>query len=312
MGKTFLFIFLLSILQAVPTNRQLATELNSLQEQLQSQEQAISELAGSQQLTDKAVEQLSTVMEISNSSIGNALSATNTFIAIAALIVAVAAIVLGVYVYKMERKIKDMKDVVSKKEEEVKKLTDQINNDINGLFDRIRREDTKAYLKRLEEVPRDIANLGEILFTRQLIEEDFKTLKDAYLKLKRNKEDGKDCDGVTYGEMYLSLFFQHFPGRALQDTELHEDIIFFFDYGVGAAFSNDIEKEVKEIGTVVSDKNVLTDRENILLLLRKAIAKSDYKNDETVLKLLKDSVNDEELWVRVDNSLTDSTKAKKR
>lgn len=311
MGKTFLFIFLFSILQAVPTNRQLTIELNSLQEQVQEQQQTITGLKGSQELTDKAIEQISNLVEVSNGSISNTLSVTNIVIALAALIVAVAAILLGGYISRMERKIKTMSDEVTAKETEVKKLTTDINNNIDGLFERIRREDTKAYLKRLLEVPRDIANLGEILFTRQLIEEDFKTLKDAYLKLKRNKEDGKDCDGVTYGEMYLSLFFQHFPGRALQDTELHEDIIFFFDYGVEAAFSNDIEKEVKEIGSVVSDKNVLTDRENILLLLRKAIAKSDYKNDETVLKLLKDSVNDEELWERVDNSLTDSTKAKK-
>lgn len=298
-------------MQAVPTNRQLTERMDLLQNQIQAQQQAVSELAGSQQLTDKALDQLSTLVETTNSSINNTLSVTNIVIALAALIVAVAAILLGGYISRMERKIKTMSDEVTAKETEVKKLSTDINNNIDGLFERIRREDTKAYLKRLLEVPRDIANLGEILFTRQLIEEDFKTLKDAYLKLKRNKEDGKDCDGMTYGEMYLSLFFQHFPGRALQDTELHEEIIFFFDYGVGAAFSNDIEKEVKEIGTVVSDKNVLKDRENILLLLRKAIAKSDYKNDETVLKLLKDSVNDEELWERVDNSLTDSTKAKK-
>lgn len=306
-----LFIILCLFLQAVPTNRQLTERMDLLQNQIQAQQQAVSELAGSQQLTDKALDQLSTLVETTNSSINNTLSVTNIVIALAALIVAVAAILLGGYISRMERKIKTMSDEVTAKETEVKKLSTDINNNIDGLFERIRREDTKAYLKRLLEVPRDIANLGEILFTRQLIEEDFKTLKDAYLKLKRNKEDGKDCDGMTYGEMYLSLFFQHFPGRALQDTELHEEIIFFFDYGVGAAFSNDIEKEVKEIGTVVSDKNVLTDRENILLLLRKAIAKSDYKNDETVLKLLKDSVNDEELWERVDNSLTDSTKAKK-
>ena len=176
-------LILLALQQQAPSTRQLATNLNELQEQFQSQQQAISELAGSQQLTDKAVEQLSTVIEISNSSIGNALSATNTFIAIAALIVAVAAIVLGVYVYKMERKIKDMKDAVSEKEEEVKKLTDQINNDINGLFDRIRREDTKAYLKRLEEVPRDITNIGQLLLARPFADEDYAALKRAYLGL---------------------------------------------------------------------------------------------------------------------------------
>lgn len=72
----FNLLILLALQQQALSTRQLATNLSELQEQLHSQEQAISDLAGSQQLTDKAVEQLSTVIEISNSSIGNALSAT--------------------------------------------------------------------------------------------------------------------------------------------------------------------------------------------------------------------------------------------
>ena len=294
-------LILLALQHQAPSTRQLATNLSELQEQLQSQEQAISELAGSQQLTDKAVEQLSTVMEISNSSIGNALSATNTFIAIAALIVAVAAIVLGVYVYKMERKIKDMKDAVSKKEEEVKKLTDQINNDINGLFDRIRREDTKAYLKRLEEVPRDICNIGDILSTRQLLDEDYQKLKNAYLKIKINDEDKLE-DGLfgTYGDWYKTLLFEHFPGRSIKDPDIREDIVDFFETGVGEAFLNDIEKEVKEIGEVLSDKTALKNREVILLKLRKAISTSEFNNNTQILDCLKDSLNDSDLWETVD------------
>lgn len=250
-------------------------------------------------------------MEISNSSIGNALSATNTFIAIAALIVAVAAIVLGVYVYKMERKIKEMKDVVSEKEEEVKKLTGDINKDIEGLFERIRREDTKAYLKRLIDVPRDVSNLGDILFARPLLDEDYSSLKRAYQKLKEDNDDTKVFgDSITFGEMYLSLFFQHFPGKSILDVEMRQEILSFLLYGVCAAFPNDIEKEVKEIGVVLSNKNALDNREHVLYLLLAAIDQSEYKDDKNILQLLKDSVNDDALWDLVNVEIAEKKKSK--
>ena len=304
MGKTFLFIFLFSILQAVPTNRQLTIELNSLQEQVQEQQQAITGLKGSQELTDKAIEQISNLVEVSNGSISNTLSVTNIVIALAALVVAFAAILLGGYISKMERKIQSMSDAVSSKEAEVKKLTTDINNDIYGIFERIRREDTKAYLKRLIEVPRDISNVCDILLARQLEVEDFYTLKKAYLNLKANKDDKKSF-GLTgnYGLSYMGLFFQHFPGKALLDLDLREEIIGFIPLGVNAAFQNDIEKEVSEIGDVLSDKNV-KDREEVLFKLRTAISRSqEYKNDERVLNLLKKSLNDNELWEKVEERM---------
>ena len=122
MGKTSLIVILLFFLQAVPTNRQLGERINTLQEQVQVQQQTVSELSGSQQLTDKALNQLSTLVETTNSSINNTLSVTNIVIALAALLVAVAAILLGNYISRMERKMKSMSDEVTAKEAEVKKL----------------------------------------------------------------------------------------------------------------------------------------------------------------------------------------------
>ena len=304
MGKTFLFIFLFSILQAVPTNRQLTIELNSLQEQVQEQQQAITGLKGSQELTDKAIEQISNLVEMSNGSISNTLSTTNIVIALAALFVAVAAILLGGYITRMEKKMRDMSTEVSLKEREVRQLTEDINNNIDKLYERIRRADTKTYLRRLLEVPRDISNIVELLFSRQLSAEDFSVVKRAYLSLVAEKADKKTgADGIPFGDMYLGLFFQHFPGQSLKDPEIRQSIIGFFDAGVDAAFPNDIEKEVREIGDVLSDKNV-HDREDVLFKMRAAISKSqEYKDNKKVLGLLKESLNDNELWEKVEERM---------
>ena len=300
-----MIINILAFLLQVISAQQLATKVNELQERLEGQQQTIIELTASQQITDKSLGQLSDIVEMSNSSISNALSTTNLILAIIGIMVAVATIFLGLYVGYMERKIRAMSDVVSKKEEEVKNLTTEVNSNIDKLFIRIQREDTKAYLKRLVEVPRDISNICSILLARRLEEEDYDTLKKAYLALKKNHDDKKRVGPYgTSGQLYSSLFFQHFPGKSILDEDIHQDIIDVFVIGIQAAFKNDIRKEVKEIGTVLSKKNGLEDREEVLFRLRKAIALSvDYKGDAEIQQLLKKAVNDEELWNSVEKRL---------
>lgn len=186
-------------------------------------------------------------------SISTQLDSANYSLTLFGLLFAITAIIVGVYVTYVERKIvrisEENKELLTKNQnikKEVEELNRLIQNDIYNLFLKIKKEETEHILQRLIKVPKDIANVCESLLSRDLSTDNFLALRQAYLKLKESDE--------SYKHQYHLLFFQHFFAQSLRDTQIRKDILNFIPDGIEAAFENDIIKTTNDFITIIAEK----------------------------------------------------------
>jgi hypothetical protein len=205
-----------------------------------------------------------------------------------ATLFAIAAIVLGAYVTYIERKIvrigEENKELLTKNrkiKEEVEAINQLIQSDIYKLFLKLKREETVHILDRLINVPKDIANFCDILISRELEQDDFTKLKQAYLKLGDSNE--------FYHPLYEIVFFQHFLARTLQDEKLKTAIVDFIPNGISKAFENDILKSTSDFTTVVVDKGIQAFKKEINLYF-KGLTDSEYKDFTPVFQIIFDNL----------------------
>lgn len=256
-------------------------------------------------LLEKKTDAIGELVSESTSTISNEIAASDRLMGILSVVISIMVVVLGIYVAWMQRRVfqisdtvKRMSDEVEKKKEEVSNLAKEINSNFEALYLRIRRADTKAYVRRLEQVPLDDMNFGDLLLARELEDEDFIPLKNAYIKV---VELGKESfrprfAGPDHGEMYRLLFFQHFLGRAVLDDFLRGKLVPDFDRLVMCCFDNDIKKCMSDIAPVLSHRSVPFDRVSVLKKLLEALDKSEFCDDEEVYTILKNGISDEDLW----------------
>lgn len=312
----FLFLFVSVILWAAPSSMdQIEQKVNQIEKDQKEILHEIPSLERQQVLLDKKVTNLTDVIEASNSSINNSLTSTSNYLTVVSIILGLVAAALACYVTYLERKMTLMKDsvgemcrTVSEKEKEVKKLVDEVNHDVEGLFKRIQREDTKAVLQRLVEVPEDIDNLIRSLFTRVLLPEDYLYLKKAFMKLKAQGTLAKPKEivlndniritaGIDPEDAYLAVFFQHFTGKAVEDTDLSDKIVAYFKDGLDLAFDNDVRMEIENLSKALSKKEADYDRKKVLRAFRDALSQSERTKDHPeYLELLREKVTDAQLW----------------
>ena len=199
-------------------------------------------------LEDK-YEHLVTVNEQTMSSISNQLSAASYYLGIFGFLFALGAILLGVYITFVERKVMNLTGrsrVLFEQSKTVKKDVEHINtliqSDIKGLYDKIKREETVYLLNTLLEVPYDIGNLSTQLLSRKLERDDFYILKNAYLKLKEKPKLEAGTFMASQEDSYKLVFFQHFLNLAVKDEEIGPDMTEFYPQGIECSFDNDIMK----------------------------------------------------------------------
>jgi hypothetical protein len=130
----------------------------------------------------------------------------------------------------------------------------------------------------LVKVPKDIANVCETLLSRELQQEDFTKLRQAYLNL-------TDSKGGDYGHYYLILFFQHFLGQALRDEKLRADISEFIPSGINSSFENDIAKSTLDFTIILIDKGILEFKSELNQFFS-GLTNSQYKDYQPVYQLL--------------------------
>lgn|GEM_PF-859441 len=222
-------------------------------------------------------------------SISTQLDSATYNLTIFGILFAIAAIGLGLYVTYIERKIvrigEENKILLTKNQQikgDVEALNKLIQSDIYGLFLKIKREESVHTIERLVKVPKDISNVCETLLSRELHEEDFAKLKQAYLNLPDKKEG-------NYGHGYLTVFFQHFLGQSLRDENLRVDIAEFIQLGISAAFENDIVKSTLDFTGVLVDKGIQEFKSEINLFF-KGLTKSKYKNYFPVYEVIFDTL----------------------
>lgn len=255
------------------------TQINDLEKQQFEREISI--------LKDKLAFQ-QTISEQSISSVSNQLDSASYNLTVFGILFAIAAIGLGVYVTYVERKIvkigEENKELLMKNQkikDDVEAINNLIQSDIYNLFLKIKREETIHTLDRLIKVPKDMTNVCDTLLSRELEQEDFSKLRQAYFNL---GESGKD-----YQHQYHILFFQHFFAQALRDEKLRETISDFIPTGVLAAFENDILKSTVDFATLLVDKGVQEFQKEIRLFFN-GLTNSEYKNFNPVFQTLFDNL----------------------
>lgn len=285
------------------------------------------------------IEIIKTIVETSNSSISNQLSALDNLISGTSLALGIIGIVLGVYIAWLEIKVKKAKtsieekekiirslaDTVKKTDEEmqkdisilekkvnaaresieekekdinslaetVEKTNEKIQNDIGGLYKKLRKEESLTLLKRLDEEPQDITNLGDLLLARQLPPEGFAILKSAYMKLLALGEDVCVRIGfsISKKELYLLMFFQHYMYDSLLDNDLNKEIHAFVATGMDCAFKRDIIKTTEDFCSALSDNNAKFDKEIILVDYLKALNNSKYCNLSELKNIFENNIS---------------------
>lgn len=180
-------------------------------------------------------------------SISNQLSSSANALAFFGFIFGILSVGLGLYVTYVERKITKIADSnlkllneTRKVKNEVVVINEMIQNDIKGLYKKIKREETLHILDRLTKVPKDVSNLIDELLSRDLEKNDFEKLKYCFSKLPEN-------EGDTYRDKYKMIIFQHFADLALEDCSFRESFIPYIKDGVQYCFENDILKATNEI-----------------------------------------------------------------
>lgn len=221
-------------------------------------------------------------------SISSQIGATSYNLSIFAFLFGLLAILLGIYVTWVERKIINLKlenekllNETKKTKEEVVAINDLIQKDIYGLFLKIKREETSHILNRLAKVPDDIANLSQQLFSRDLLEEDYSLLKKAYLKLNPKE--------TTNQNTYKMLFFQHFLDQSVKDEEIGPILLNYYAECVLCANENDIIKSTDDFMKTILDQGYQLKSKEINSYV-KAISNSQFKDLDRLYKLIFDSL----------------------
>ncbi len=284
------------------TVQSLSKRLDGVNNDIQQIDQKTDKLENAYAQLDSRTEQLAQMQSMSNEVISNGLSASNRLVSAFGIIVTIVAVGLGIYVARMEKRIKSLKSDVDEKESSVRELVGQVNRDIDGLYVRIRKADTRSILERLTEVPQDIANVSELLLARELQPEDFPLLKTAFVKLLDS--DDFDLSGsfgtASIGDQYAGLFAQHFLAESLRDIIIKPHVLNVFEEWVADnAFPNDLEKAAKDIAPLLKDISLKVDKMDLLRKYVKGLMASRYKDNTAFVNKVKSYIGDDALWDEV-------------
>ena len=265
--------------------------MDSSQIEILQNKKAINELSNNIELISNLIDKQSDLIGQEQSAIENSLNATTLRLDVFGIIVAVVGLVLGVYISRKEKtiqrlleQVKEIERETSKTKSEIVNLNEMINNDIEGIYERLKREETTAYLKRLVYEPNDIANLVKMLVSRELHINDFKYLLLAYKKLKENTVD--DGDAVRLQSLYLLLFFQHFCGQSIVHDLVREDLVCSFNVIIEAAFKKDMCNATHSLINCLNKEADLIDRTEILYNYIVSLLRSKFMTYEEPYRII--------------------------
>lgn len=233
------------------------------------------------------------LIEKEQSVIEKSLNATSLRLDIFAIIIAIISIFLSVYINRKEKNmqsllvdVKEIEQKTSKTKAEILNLNEMINNEIEGIYERLKREETTTYLKRLVYEPNDIINLITMLLSRELNINDFKYLLVAYKKIKENLINEDDVIGTHYKSLYLIVFFQHFCGQSITHDLVREDLVSEFPNMIASAFKKDICNSTHSLINCLNKEVFYLDRTDILYKYVESLFKSKFKTYEEPYKII--------------------------
>lgn len=252
---------------------------------------------------------LTGIIETANDSVANQLSAASYLLAIIAIAIAIVGGVLGYYISKKKKQIEVIAATIDEKEKTIEKVSEatreldkQIKGNLGELYKKLRNEETKTLLDRLVLEPRDIGNLIQPLLARELDEDGFLKLREAYFKLKNEPEDDKPEAGVVFvkirasaDEDYILLFFQHYSYQALKDDEIRPDLVKGFKDNCQKAFKRDLIKTTIDICKALDEDVSTFNKEEVLIAYLKSLNKCKYRNLEDLRNIFEQNITKTEL-----------------
>jgi len=254
------------------------------------------------------------IVDVSNSTIANEISAVNTMLVAFTIVFGIVGVLLGLYISWLQRKVSKMSDNIEEKEQKIILLAktvedtdNKIQSDISGLYERLRKEETIALLRRLEEEPLDVTNLSELLWARSLEMDCFPILKTAFIKLKSLGSVADEISGLglSYRQRYVLLFFQHYLYHSILDEELRDDVKNDFDVAFECAFKRDVIKATKDICQALSVSSAQLDKVALLVGYLKSLNQSKYSNLVELKDIFQEKVNKDILVEAIDKCTTD-------
>lgn len=272
-----------------------------------------------QNLNDN-IDAIRNIVDVSNSTIANEISAVNTLLVVVSIIWGVFSFGVGIYITLLQNKMVKIKRELYAKEETIneiaKKVEDtdnKIQSDISGLYKQLREEETMTMLRRLEEEPQDISNLSKLLLARPIGNDGYPILKSAYIKLlelekeKENEQSENDIinNYYNYNCSFLLLFFQHYMYNAILDNDIREDLRIGFDNECKCAFKSDIIKSTKDLCKALSKSDAPFEKEPILVDYLKAINGSNFKNLIELKNIFQEEINSSLLVSAIEKCTSD-------
>lgn len=224
------------------------------------------------------------ISDKSFNSISNQLSASSNSLSLFGILFGVLAIAIGFYVTYIERKIVALKEKniyllneTKLVKDEVVEINRLIQQDIEGLYKKIKREETSHILDRLIKVPHDITNLMSNLLSRELDKADFDKLKISFQKINPNEKD--------IIMRYQILFFQHFSDLALKDKTINPFFTEVIPHAIECSFENDIMKSTNDIFSYLIDEGFVNNKLQINAYF-KGLSKSQFKDYRPLYDLI--------------------------
>lgn len=254
------------------------------------------------------------IVDVSNSTIANEISAVNIMLVAFTVVFAVVGIFLGFYITWLKNKISKMNDNIAEKEQKIISLANtveetdrKIHSDISGLYAELRDEETMTILRRLEEEPEDISNLAELLLARPLDDNGFPILKRAFVKLMANESEvAKDGFADSSREtQYILLLYQHYLFQSILDDKLRPEVVKDLNSCMDCAFKRDIIKSTKDFCRALSNEDATFERTPLLIDYLKALNQSKYKGLEELRSIFQEYLDEDLLVEAIDKCTTD-------
>lgn len=246
------------------------------------------------EILESQVASLKDLLSHSNEMIANEIAISDRFLNIASIVFALTALLIGVYITWCSNKMDKMKKSVEQKEQDIIRLKEivesanrQIQDDIHGVYKRLRLEETNTLIDRLRQVPEDISNIINLLLSRDLPETSFTVLREAF----------DEVEEPVYKIKYFMLFFQHFANRILKDLNLRSYLTENIGQLVQYAFKNDIIKTTDDIVNSMSCMQIL-EKKQVIVPYYTALKNSQFKDLTCLYDKLKSTVTNEE-WQEI-------------
>ena len=292
-------------------------KINEIEDKNKEIEASLKELSSHVNCLEYVVDKQKDIIAQEQSVIENVFSSTSWQLNIFGILLTIGGIALGWFISRKEKNMKNLLDTVEKKQKEItslkqdieatdqsmRKLNDEMQNNVDGLYKRLRRNETISLLERLVNVPEDIGNLTDLLLARDLEYEDFNMLFNAYTKLMEECADyAKISKGFKQSDQnqYLLLFFQHFCGKAIQTSILRKDLIEYFPTALRCAFKSDVRNSLSSLIEALNNNTIDGGNESILAQYIIALYCSQHKNYTEAYQLIidncKDSINLQSVW----------------